>query len=62
VRGWKCGADSPDRVSVRLLFIPCIVRWRTVVDEVDKGCSEFCITVGTVTRTDSIHSPGEGLD
>jgi len=24
------------------------------MEEVDKGCSEFCITVGTVTRTASI--------
>jgi len=24
------------------------------MEEVDKGCSKFCITVGTVTRTASI--------
>jgi len=29
-------------------------RWRAIMEEVDKGCSEFCITVGTVTRTASI--------
>jgi len=28
--------------------------------EVDKGCSEFCITVGTVNRTASILSTVEG--
>jgi len=29
-------------------------RWRAKLEEVDKGCSEFCITVGTATRTASI--------
>jgi len=29
-------------------------RWRAVMEEVGKGCSEFCVTVGTVTRTVSI--------
>ena len=29
-------------------------RWRTVLEEVDKGCSKFCITVGTATRTAGI--------
>ena len=24
------------------------------MEEVDKGCSEFCVTVGTVTRTAGI--------
>jgi len=24
------------------------------MEEVDKGCSEFCVTVGSVTRTASI--------
>ena len=30
------------------------IRWRAVIEEVDKGCSEFCVTVGTATRTASI--------
>jgi len=29
-------------------------RWQAVMEEVGKGCSEFCVTVGTVTRTASI--------
>ena len=29
-------------------------RWRTVMEEVDKGCRKFCITVGTVIRTAGI--------
>ena len=29
-------------------------RWRAVMEEVDKRCSEFCVTVGTATRTASI--------
>jgi len=29
-------------------------RWQAVMEEVDKGCSEFCVTVGTATRTVSI--------
>ena len=29
-------------------------RWRAVMKEVDKGCSEFCVTVGTATRTAGI--------
>ena len=29
-------------------------RWRGVMEEVDKGCSEFCVTVSSVTRTASI--------
>ena len=27
------------------------MHWRAVMKEVDRGCSEFCIAVGTVTRT-----------
>jgi len=29
-------------------------RWRAIMEEVDKGCSEFCVTAGTVTRTAGI--------
>ena len=29
-------------------------RCRAVMEEVDKGCSEFCVTAGTVTRTAGI--------
>ena len=32
-------------------------RWRAIMEEIDKGCSEFCIlnlTVGTETRTAGI--------
>ena len=29
-------------------------KWRAVMEEADKGCSEFCITVGTATRTAGI--------
>ena len=29
-------------------------RWRVVMEEVDKGYSEFCITVSTETRTAGI--------
>jgi len=34
-------------------FVLCadVVGWRAVMEKVDKGCSEFCITVGTATRT-----------
>jgi len=58
------GTDSPDGVASRWIvsasapvIFPCIIksrRWRAVMEEVDKGCSEFCITVGTVTRTAGI--------
>jgi len=54
------GTDSPDGVVSRwfvsapaLVFFPCAIksqRWRAVVEEVDKGCSKFCV-IGTVTRT-----------
>ena len=53
--GWH-----PDGLSVcvcAFVIFPCTIkskRWRAVVEEVDKGCSEFCITVGTVTRTAGI--------
>jgi len=26
-------------------------KWQAIIEEVDKGCSEFCVTVGTATRT-----------
>jgi len=29
-------------------------RWQEIMEGADKGCSEFCITVGTVTRTAGI--------
>ena len=56
--------DSPDGVasrrtvgaSVSAIF-PCTIKsrtWRAVVEEVDKGCSELCVTVGTATRTAGI--------
>jgi len=55
------GTDSPDEVvskwiigSSASVIFPCTIksrRWREIVEEVDKGCSDFCITVGTVTRT-----------
>jgi len=45
------GTDSPD-----VIFLCSIKsrRWQAVMEEVDKGRSEFCITVGTVTRIASI--------
>ena len=33
---------------------PCLDVVHPVMEEVDKGCSEFCVTVGTVTRIASI--------
>jgi len=55
------GTDSPDGVASRWIVhasvsvvFPCTIksrRWRALMQEVDKGCSGFCITVGTVTRT-----------
>jgi len=45
--------DNPDGVaSIRIVgasasvIFPCSIRWREVMEEVDKGCSEFCETVG----------------
>ena len=43
-------------VSASVIFL-CTMkfrRWQAVMEEVDKGCSEFCVTVGTATRTVSI--------
>ena len=52
------GTDNPDRVASRRIVsasasvvFPCTIkprRWQTVMEEVDKICSEFCIIVGTV--------------
>jgi len=42
--------------SASVIF-PCTIesrRWRAVMDEVDKGCSEPCVSVVTVTRTTGI--------
>ena len=50
--GWR-----PDvSVSASVIF-PCTIkigRWQAVMEEVNKGCGEFCITVGTATRTAGI--------
>ena len=46
-----------DGLLVRLHIFPCTIksrRWQAVMEEVDKGCSGFCLIVGTVTRTASI--------
>ena len=60
------GTDSPDKVASRQIvgfcasasvIFPCTIksrRWQAVMEEVDKGCSEFCVTVGTVIRTAGI--------
>jgi len=47
------GTDSPDWVASRWIIcasaaviFPCTIksrRWRAVMEEVDKGCSEFCV-------------------
>ena len=54
----EVGALSLDGVASRWIvnasasvIFPCTTksrRWQAVMEEVDKGCSEFCITVGTV--------------
>ena len=65
MRGWwRWGHRCLDGVASRRIvgafasvIFPCTVkfrRWRALMEEVDKGCSEFCATVGTVTRTVSI--------
>ena len=58
------GTDSPDGVLVQvdcqcicLCYLVCPIKsrsWRAVMEEVDKGRSKFCVTVGTVTRTAGI--------
>ena len=52
-------------VSASVIF-PCTIksrRWQAIQEEGDKGRSEFCVTVGTVTRTASIliHSWSKAL-
>jgi len=57
--GW--GPDSLDGVvsrqivgaSASVIFSYTIKsrRWRAIMEEIDKGCSEFYVTVGAVTRT-----------
>jgi len=45
------------RMGVASVVFPCTVksrRWQAIMEEVEKGCSKFCVTVGTVTRTASI--------
>jgi len=40
----------PDRLCLPVIF-PCTIksrRWQAIREEADKGCSEFCVTVGTV--------------
>jgi len=52
--GWR--PVQMDCLFASVIF-PCTTksrRWRAVMEEVDKGCSEFCTTVGTVTRTAGI--------
>jgi len=66
---WQTGqlawvTDSPDGMASRRIvgasasvIFPCTIksrRWQAVVKQVDKGCCEFCVTVGTVTRTAGI--------
>ena len=44
---WIVGASA-------YVIFPCTIRsrrWSAIMEEVDKGCSEFCIIVSTVTRT-----------
>jgi len=58
------GTNSTDGVAVRQIvyasasvIFSCTMksrRCRAVMEEVDKGCSEFCVTAGTVTRTADI--------
>jgi len=60
------GTDSPDGVAHRQIvgasasvLFTCTIksrRWREEMDEVNKGCSEFCVTVGIVTRTAGFRS------
>ena len=55
------GTDSLDGVvsrqivgaSASVIFSYTIKsrRWRAIMEEIDKGCSEFYVTVGVVTRT-----------
>ena len=47
---WINGASASVVFSCTIKFR----RWRAVMEEVDKACSEFCVTVGTVTSSASI--------
>jgi len=50
-------ASKPIVNSSASVIFPCSIksrRWRAVMEEVDKGCNEFYITVGTVTGTAGI--------
>jgi len=43
--------------SWNTVIFPCTIksrRWQAIMEEVDKGCSEFYVTVGTVIRTADI--------
>jgi len=44
------------RIVPLVIFLHTIKtrRWQEIMEGADKGCSEFCITVGTVTRTAGI--------
>jgi len=58
------GTNRPDVMASRQIvgasgpvIFPCSIksrRWRAVMEEVDKGCSVFCVTVGSVIRTADI--------
>jgi len=58
------GTDIQDEVASRRIVsasasvvFPCIIKSRrrcAVIEEVDKGCYKFCITIGTATRTAGI--------
>ena len=58
------GTDRPDGVASRRIgsvsasvIFHCSIkcrRWSAVMKEVNKGCSKFCVTVVTVTRTAGI--------
>jgi len=50
------GVQMDCSASASVIF-PCSTKsrsWRAVMEEVDKGGSEFCVTVGTATRTAGI--------
>ena len=64
----EVGAPIVQRIvgaSASIMF-PCTIksrRWRAIMQEVDKECSEFYVTVGTATRTSGIliHSRTKAL-
>ena len=54
--GWRPDSRLIVCASASVIF-HCTIksrRWRAIMEEVDKGCKEFCVSVGTVTRTDGI--------